>query len=95
MAGARRRPAGRLAPTQAGSDEPRPREPRPHRADDPQGGGRPTSGELDERERRQSTKRKPKGPAKSPVSGDDVLIEKPQRIPPTATTADVPPADPR
>ncbi|MDT4924831.1 MAG: hypothetical protein QOG01_2544 [Pseudonocardiales bacterium] len=96
----RRRPTGRRAPTEAGIEDvtpatPAPVEARGRRADQAETSGRPTSDELDQRERRQSTKRKAPGPARARVTAKDVVVEKPKRTPRGGTTAEPPPTDPR
>jgi hypothetical protein len=94
----RRRPPGRTVPTEAGVEEvapsPAPVEPRRRRAGQSETSGRPTSDELDQRDRHQSTKRKAPGPTRARVAAEDVVIEKPARSPRGGTAAQPPPTEP-
>lgn len=95
----RRRPTGRRAPTEAGIVEVTPSsattEKRRRGVGRSETTGRPTGDELDERERRQSNKRKAPGPKRKRVAADDVIVEKTTRTRRGASTAEPPPTDPR
>jgi hypothetical protein len=93
-----RRPAGRQTPTKAGTEQVTPApgtssrsSERATRVDRAEPSGSPTAADLDERERRQSTTRKPAGPKRGRVTEDDVVVAEPKRRRDPAP----PPTDPR